>query len=235
MRTARSQSSLLVATAVPVAILLLPTLGEARNCPGLAPDNRVGYVALRRLEATTLKNGQHAWLEARTTFDPSVGRLIIHILAEGGSDAIRRRVLHAALNRERELVAKRAPLPVPIVSERYLCKAPVPSPAGLWRIDVTPRRRDDGLIRGSVLMDARRDLRRMQGSLARTPSFWVKAVDIDWQFARVDGAVLPVRLDAMAQVKIVGPSSFQMTLDYEQVNGRPIPTSQRRMLMAAKQ
>ena len=61
----------------------------------------VAYQARRRLEASSAKLKESAWMEAVTEYDPAVG-LTYSIVAQGGSERIRRRVLKAVLEAEQE-------------------------------------------------------------------------------------------------------------------------------------
>src|SRR5688572_12735547 len=61
----------------------------------------VAYQARRRLEASSAKLNESAWMEAVTDYDPTVG-MTFSIVAQGGSERIRRRVLNAVLEAERE-------------------------------------------------------------------------------------------------------------------------------------
>src|ERR671913_1999921 len=54
----------------------------------------VAYQARRRLEASSAKLKESAWMEAVTQYNPAVG-LTYSIVAQGGSERIRSRVLEA--------------------------------------------------------------------------------------------------------------------------------------------
>ena len=84
-----------------------PSLVLAQQAPQLtavpfrpAPPLR-SYVAIRRLEATNERHKKEAWLVARTELRED-GSFVYRVLDEGGSELIRRRVLHAALEKEAE-------------------------------------------------------------------------------------------------------------------------------------
>ena len=61
----------------------------------------VPYQARRRLEASSAKLNESAWMEAITSYHPTTG-LNYSIVAQGGSERIRRRVLKAVLETEQE-------------------------------------------------------------------------------------------------------------------------------------
>ena len=98
-----------------------------------------------------------------------------------------------------------------------------PSRNGLAWVDLKPRRKDRLLVDGSMfLRPDDGDLVRMQGSLAKPPSFLVRHVDIVRRFERIGGVRLPVSLEAVASVLMAGKARFAMTYHYETVNGRRV-------------
>ena len=189
------------------------------------------YVAFRRLEAEIVKTGKQAWMEVRTTL-ASDGILTVEVLSEGGSEQIRNKVLRAALERERSLLAKR-PSPSAYVSaetETYECPEPEPDASGLLRIPLRPGRKGgDNLVIGHMfLQPSTGDVVRVAGRLAKSPSFWISQIDVEWSYARVhNDIVLPVCLQSTARVKIVGLSTFRMTYDYLSVDGQPVSSGSR--------
>jgi hypothetical protein len=90
------------------------------------------------------------------------------------------------------------------------------------RMSMTPRRRDSRLIDGSLLLIPRRGPLRLEGRLAKSPSFWVRWVDVTWKYAEVGGAMMPVQVQSRASVRFFGLSTFAMTYDYEAIDGRPV-------------
>ena len=63
---------------------------------------------------------------------------------------------------------------------------------------------------------------RLEGRLARSPSFWVKDVDIVRTYERVGGIIVPVALESKAQVRFLGEASLRMTYVYSEIEGRPL-------------
>ena len=95
--------------------------------------------------------------------------------------------------------------------------------AGLANVVLSPRRKERMLVAGTMLLqpiDGR--LVRLQGRLAKSPSFWIKDVDMVRAYERIDGEVLPVAVEAKAQVRLLGGAMFRMTYNYLEVDGRPL-------------
>ncbi len=166
-------------------------------------------------------------MEARTALGAD-GRLAVEILDEGGSEQIRNRVFRAALEREQELMANRAS-GAPSSLDTYECAEPELLASGLLRVPLRPRRNDVNLVFGDLFMQpSTGDVVRVAGRLAKSPSFWVSQVDVEWRYARVhNDIVLPVSLYSNAKVKIFGPSTFRMTYDYVSVDGQPVAAGTR--------
>ncbi len=185
------------------------------------------YVAFRRLEAENVKSGKHAWMDVRTTVG-SDGILMVEILAEGGSEHIRNRVFRAALERERTLLAKRFSRNSSAETGTYECSEAEPDASGLLRVALRagPKGGDNLVIGNMFLQPSTGDVVRVAGRLAKSPSFWVSQVDVDWSYARVhNDIVLPVCLQSAARVKIFGLSTFRMTYEYVSVDGQPVTST----------
>jgi hypothetical protein len=181
------------------------------------------YVAFRRLEAGNLKSGRHGWMDVLTELGAD-GLLVVEVLNEGGSDYIRTRVLRAALESEKRLVARRQAEPLP-AADRSTCGESQLDESGLLRVPLRPARSGgDHLVIGHMFLEpGTGDLVRVAGRLAKNPSFWVSQVDVEWTYARVHkDIVLPVSLHSVAKVKVFGPSTFNMTYDYRSVDGQAV-------------
>jgi hypothetical protein len=187
--------------------------------PELLPSTP--YAAVRRLEAENKKSGKYGWMEVRTTLD-SRGKLSVEVLEEGGSEQIRNKVLRAALQAEQEAVAKRSHAAGRAAA--YACTQAEVERSGLVRLPLRPLIKSRHLVVGDMFLQPdTRDLVSVKGQLAKSPSFWISRVDVEWTYRRVyKQQVLPVSLESTANVKMFGPSTFRMTYDYESINGEPI-------------
>jgi hypothetical protein len=70
---------------------------------------------------------------------------------------------------------------------------------------VKPRRKNSGLFKGRFYLDVHTaSLRRVQGTLAKSPSFFVKSMEFTQQFEDVDGFTFPTYLHSSANARIIG-------------------------------
>jgi hypothetical protein len=85
-----------------------------------------------------------------------------------------------------------------------------------------PKRKDKNLVSGNVWVDAQTYLfRRIDGSLAKTPSWWLREVRIKIVYGDVGGMWLPTASESMGQVRIFGPHSI-VTRDVKYDVGEPV-------------
>ena len=76
------------------------------------------------------------------------------------------------------------------------------------------------------------ELVRVEGRLAKSPSFWTRSVDVVRHYARRAGTPVPVEVRSLADVKFAGPSEFVMSYEYESVNGQAANDVQPKFLSA---
>src|SRR5437763_1752733 len=82
--------------------------------------------------------------------------------------------------------------------------------ASIAALSIKPRRKDVLLVDGSIfLRPGDGELLKMEGDLAKAPSFWTRRVRIVRHFQRFAGIRMPVSLDAVANVRWFGQSTFR--------------------------
>ena len=185
----------------------------------------VAYKARRRLDASSSKLKESAWMEAITEFDPAAG-FTYTIIAQGGSERIQRRVLKAVLETERENTTDAEWRKANLSRANYEFDFGGHAGDGMLRMQLTPRRRDARLVLGSALVTATSgNLVRINGRLSKSPSIWVRWVDVSRSYAPIAGAMMPVAIESTADVRIAGMSTFSMTYDYNMVDGQAVTGS----------
>ena len=153
------------------------------------------YRAARRLEATNSRFKKHGWLDVITELSPETG-FTFHVLAEGGSPYIRTKVLLPILEGERALVARGDYVRSALTSRNHEVTGETTAENGLVRLLVKPLREETTLVDGALLVtEIDADLVRIQGRLAKNPSFWTRRVDIVRHYGRVAGVRVPLGVD----------------------------------------
>jgi hypothetical protein len=188
------------------------------------PDEKLTqYRAKRHLKARNERFNKEAWLDALTELDPGQG-FRYTILAEDGSGLIRNRVLRRALEAEQQALAQGEVSRSAISPANYqIAFGDHDTAAGLDRLRIIPLRKEQMLVDGTIsVLAADGELVRIEGRLAKTPSFWTNRVDIVRRYGRIEGVHVPLSIESTANLKIVGDSVFAMTYTYESVNGKKV-------------
>jgi hypothetical protein len=182
----------------------------------------VAYQARRRLEASSAKLKESAWMEAVTQYDPAAG-FTYSIVAQGGSERIRRRVLEGVLKAEQENSTRAEWNKGTLSRANYAFDFGGHAGDGMLKMQLTPRRRDSRLVLGSALLTAKSgNLVRVEGRLSKSPSFWVRWVNVSRSYSPIGGSMMPVAVESTADVRIAGMSTFSMTYDYQMVDGHAV-------------
>jgi hypothetical protein len=184
------------------------------------------YRALRRLEARNDRFNLQGWLDVWTELTAE-GRFEYQIVREGGSEYIRNKVLRPLLENEERLFATTDASRSAVTSQNYdLRGLEASAEPGLVKLLVRPKRRDVSLVDGAVFVtEDEADLVRVEGRLAKNPSFWTKRVDVVRRYERIGGMRVPISLDSVAQVRLAGTSTLSMTWEYETINGERVVTA----------
>jgi hypothetical protein len=92
---------------------------------------------------------------------------------------------------------------------------------------VKPRAKRPGLFKGRIYLDASTgSLRRAEGALVKTQSFFIKKIEFSQDYADLDGYTLPVHVRSVAKTRLVGRAVVQIdTSDYE-ISGSATATAQ---------
>jgi hypothetical protein len=177
------------------------------------------YRSIRHLEARNDRFHLTGSLDAMTELSAD-GRFRYEILRESGSAYIRDKVLRPVLRGEEKLFATGDPSRAAFTESNYDMEGGELAEPGIVKLFAKARREDVALVDGALFVtvpDA--DLVRVEGRLAKNPSFWTTRVDLVKRYERIAGFNVPVRLDTIAQVRFAGPSTLSVTYDYQMING----------------
>ena len=221
------------------ACLVLALVGAARWSAAQAPAGQSAagpalpfraeaplrsYVAVRRMESRNDRHEKQAWMRARTELRAD-GTFVYQILDEGGSEFIRKRVLRPALEKEAEVHRDGRARNGGLTVENYRFEAPARE-GDLIRVGLVPRKRADMLVKGSLITSADGELLRVEGELVKRPSFWTKSVQLVRCYERIGGLRVPVRLETVAQVRLVGRSTMLVTYEYLEINDQAVAAAE---------
>src|SRR5262245_4687857 len=175
-------------------------------------------------------------MDVWTEFDETRG-LRYEIIGEGGNGTIRKRVLRAALDGEQKMWEAREPQRASLTAENYVFDDSETDREGLAAVGIKPKRKDVLLVEGAIFVvptgDDGGELKRIEGKLSKTPSFWTRRVDIVRSYEKLGGVRMPVSIESTASVLIAGKSTFKMTYEYETVNGQHVGSPKPRQSSAA--
>jgi hypothetical protein len=102
-------------------------------------------------------------------------------------------------------------------------KTAVLTDSGLQRVRLQAARKSEGIVNGMLFLEPEAGyVTRIEGRLVKSPSFWLRDVDVTWKYARVGGHVVPVEMSSTGRVRMYGPSMFRMVYDYVSIDGRAI-------------
>lgn len=184
------------------------------------------YRAYRRMHAENDKFDHEAWLEAWTEFDGRTFRY--QIVSERGSEYVLEKVLRKILAREQQLIEAGQANRADLSTENYEFIEPAAHGQDVRYVLLKPKRKDVLLVDGRmVLNQSGTELLRVEGRLAKNPSFWTSLVNVIREFARVNGVRVPVTTESIAKIKFAGLSRMTVHYQYESVNGQPVNVSAR--------
>lgn len=182
------------------------------------PIPLTGYRATRRMHAANVRFKKQARVEARTSFDPIAG-FKYEVVTQEGSSLVRDRALLPILEAEARVWADGTAHRSALTESNYeFGEGGEPG----W-LRIRPRRDDRLLVDGAILVEpVSGDLLRIEGRLAKNPSFWTRRVDVVREYQRIQGVRVPTRVVSRASLRLFGVSEFEMTYEYEEINGEPV-------------
>jgi hypothetical protein len=201
------------------------------RAPAIRDEPLRQYRAFRRLHARSERLSQEGWLDAWTELDDRGFRY--QIVSERGSEKVRTRVLRAILKREQELIAGGEGARGALTAANYHFGEAVDED-GLRYVPLKPKRKDALLVDGHMVISPEDgELLRVEGRLARNPSFWTSLVNVIRHYARLDGVRVPIATETTAKVKFVGEARLDVRYEYASINGRPVSFAARRVMASA--
>jgi hypothetical protein len=70
---------------------------------------------------------------------------------------------------------------------------------------IKPRKKRPGLFKGKIYLNAfTGTLRRVEGRVSKSPSFFIRSIDFVQDYAEVDGFTLPTQLQSTTRARVIG-------------------------------
>lgn len=142
---------------------------------------------------------------------------IFTLLSGSGSGAIRKRVFESLIEDEQQRVQSSKDPDNLITPENYSLEVVGSERIGdseCLVVHIVPKRSEPHLFEGKIWMDMHDDaIVKITGRLARSPSFWIKHVDFQRVYEKIQGLWLVSRVEAVSPVRILGTRI--LTIDYK--------------------
>ena len=194
--------------------------GLIQRVIAFAARSGIEIEATREMRAGTVSGKHQAWMTVDTALASS-GSFSWQVIDEGGSERTRQKVFYELLKNEAE--SRRGGRDASALTlDNYQFSFVQSSRPGEATIRLTPRRQDARLIDGILTVSADGAPVRLEGRLAKPPSFWVRSVSLVMHYGRFGGIALPTSVETLADVRLVGRSSLMMRYRYTAVNGRTV-------------
>jgi len=92
---------------------------------------------------------------------------------------------------------------------------------------VKPRGKHPGLFKGRIYLDASSgSLRRAEGTLVKTQSFFIKRIEFVQDYADIDGYTLPVHARSLAKTRLLGRAVVEIATDGYDLNSSTTASAQ---------
>ncbi len=96
---------------------------------------------------------------------------------------------------------------------------------------IKPRRKDPSLFKGKIFVDARTgSLRRAEGTVSKSPSFFVRKIEFVQTFEDIDGFTVPVEMRSTAKARIIGKAIVSIFHRGYQLKAHPAPPATNALL-----
>ena len=179
----------------------------------IAPGAATWTTETIEIDASLPKLAEHGRLTAIRSLLP-FGRPEYHVLATEGDRTVRQQVIARYLSSEADS-ANLAPSSVAITPANYRFQY-VASVSGdgarAYVFEITPRKKRPGLIKGQLWIDAATGLVvRLTGSLVRTPSIFVRRVNVTRDTLLRDGVAYAKKTRLEIDTRLVGRADLTIT------------------------
>ncbi|MCI0352305.1 MAG: outer membrane lipoprotein-sorting protein [Acidobacteriales bacterium] len=176
-------------------------------------DNRANYRPYRVFRDYKFLDGKrekvNAQVMAQVDFQPPDTKS--YVIREASGNERGEKLVRKMLEHER--ATSRQHSDVELSAESYafvLLRQELWNGARCYVIELTPKRKEKNLLKGSMWVDAKTYLiHHIEGELAKSPSFWLKEIHLSMDFSSVEGMWLRTSTEAVASVRFFGKHTMQ--------------------------
>lgn len=165
------------------------------------------YSDLTVIEAEIPSSKQRGRYELRRTFSAPKS-LAFSAVQFVGDNFVKSNVIVRLLQSEVEHVQKQKGAETAIVDDNYKFKfkeAQQIDGRAVYAYEVKPRKKRVGLFKGRIYLDAASgSIRRAEGAMVKSPSFFIKKIEFVQDYADFNGFSLPVRIHSVSQTRVLG-------------------------------
>lgn len=166
-----------------------------------------GYTGMRRYRFENKRLDKRAAMTVRVSCD-STGAKTFDVIAESGSGFVRDRIIRKMIDAEREASQKGEREQTRIIPGNYefrLTGTDSSDGRQTYVLEISPKTQNKFLIRGRIWVDAEDfAITRIEGSPAKSPSFWIRSVRVVHRYERSGRFWLPVMNESRAKARIFG-------------------------------
>lgn len=96
---------------------------------------------------------------------------------------------------------------------------------------IKPRRKDPNLFKGKIFVDSRTgSLRRAEGTVSKSPSFFIRKIEFVQNFEDINGFTVPVEMRSTTKARIIGKAIVSIFHRGYQLKAQPAPAATNAML-----
>ena len=211
----------------------LPTLEEVAQHMVQADRWRTAslqrYISLRRYRAENKRFHKRAEMVVRVKYT-FPGKKEFEVISTSGSGIVQRLVLRRMIETEKKTSEdEEAREYTRITPENYQFQwlgPDVIDARPCYRLAVEPRRKTPLLFRGVIWVDAEDSaVVRIEGSPAKSPSFWTRKIHFEQRYGKVGPFWLPLSNESRSEVRIFGDSETSIEYYDYQINQAPVETT----------
>jgi hypothetical protein len=145
-----------------------------------------------------------------------LGRITYEALRFDGDNSVKRDVIARYLAAESQARATESSLAVLPANYKFKYKG-LQDSGRVHVFEVTPRKKQVGLFKGELWLDARSFLPvHESGRMVKSPSIFLKQVDFVQDFEIRDGLSIPVRMHTIVDTRLIGKA--ELTVDFRNVS-----------------